>query len=68
MREGERACDQCENPYTPRQREQKFCCRACKLDYWRDERREALRLARFMRDKFPDVLDTMRERMETQGL
>jgi uncharacterized Zn ribbon protein len=36
-------CDQCNEPFTPREGKQRFCCRACSDAWFANERREAVK-------------------------
>jgi DNA-directed RNA polymerase subunit RPC12/RpoP len=36
-------CDRCNEPFTPREAKQRFCCRACSDAWFANERREAVR-------------------------
>lgn len=36
-------CDQCGEPFTPREAKQRFCCRACSDAWFARERREAVK-------------------------
>src|SRR5580698_8811631 len=39
-------CEQCNDPFSPREAKQRFCCRACSDEWFQNERREAVRLLR----------------------
>jgi hypothetical protein len=39
---GERKCDHCQMEFTPRQTGQRFCTRECGLEYFQQEKREAV--------------------------
>jgi len=39
----EKKCDQCSEPFVPREAKQRFCCRACSVAWFQNERREAVK-------------------------
>lgn len=56
-------CDNCGLPYTPKQKDQRFCGPECKHAYWIFERREARTITRWLRAHEPGTLDAIRARM-----
>ena len=42
----EARCDHCNQPFTPREAKQRFCCRACSQEWWQAERSRALEFYR----------------------
>src|SRR6476469_3851611 len=43
-------CEKCNGPFYPHQAGQRFCCRACSVAWFANERREAVRLYRQIRE------------------
>jgi hypothetical protein len=38
----ERLCERCGGAFVPREAKQRFCCRGCSVEFYDDERREAV--------------------------
>lgn len=36
-------CAECNEPFAPREAKQRFCCQACRIEWFADERREAVK-------------------------
>ena len=39
-------CDYCNEPFAPREAKARFCGPACRDEFWKDERRQAMALRR----------------------
>jgi hypothetical protein len=39
-------CEHCDQPFSPRQSDQRFCCRECSTAWWQTQRRLAMELYR----------------------
>jgi uncharacterized Zn ribbon protein len=44
-------CKHCQEPFIPREDKQRFCCRQCSIEWWQDERRQALEFYRQHREE-----------------
>lgn len=42
----QKQCEQCSEPFFPREAKQRFCCRDCSIDWFANERRQALEFFR----------------------